>query len=78
MKVFPISEECCESFNIETVGMGNFYQEERLGDFFKVGNSQDGRNVYRQQNGDNYLFYLQDKGVSNISMQEQLKFHLDS
>merc|ERR1712156_251308 len=55
-------EDCCESFNIETVGMGNFYQEERLGDFFKVGNSQNGRNVYRQKNGDNYLFYLQAQG----------------
>merc|ERR1711973_1011389 len=61
-------EDCCESFNIETVGMGNFYQEERLGDFFKVGNSQDGRNVYRQKNGDNYLFYLQAQVSWNTGM----------
>merc|ERR1711997_862659 len=54
-------EECCDSFKIETVGGGNFYQEERLGNYFKIGNSEDGRNVYRQQNGDNYLYYVQDR-----------------
>ena len=56
-------EECCDSFKIETVGGGNFYQEERLGNYFKIGNSEDGRNVYRQQNGDNYLYYVQDRSV---------------
>ena len=59
-----IIEECCDSFKIETVGGGNFYQEERLGNYFKIGNSEDGRNVYRQQNGDNYLYYVQDRSVS--------------
>ena len=60
---FLFAEGCCETFNIETVGGGNFYQGERLGDYFKIGNSQDGRNVYRQQNGDNYLYYVQDRNV---------------
>ena len=64
-KPFLIIEECCDSFKIETVGGGNFYQEERLGNYFKIGNSEDGRNVYRQQNGDNYLYYVQDRSVRN-------------
>ena len=61
--ILLISEDCCQSFKIETIGGGNFYQQDRLGNFFKIGNSEDGRSVYRQQNGDNYLFYLQDQGV---------------
>ena len=61
--ILLFSEDCCQSFKIETIGGGNFYQQDRLGNFFKIGNSEDGRSVYRQQNGDNYLFYLQDQGV---------------
>ena len=57
------NQECCQDFEIETVGGGNFYQEERMGKYGKIGNSQDGRNVYRQQNGDNYLYYITDRGV---------------
>ena len=71
--LFLIIEECCDSFKIETVGGGNFYQEERLGNYFKIGNSEDGRNVYRQQNGDNYLYYVQDRSVrKTIFLQIQL------
>ena len=57
-------KSCCEQFDIETIGGGNFYQEDRLGTFKKIGNSVDGRNVYKQQNGDNYMYYVVDPGVS--------------
>lgn len=55
-------KSCCEKFDIETIGGGNFYQEERLGSFQKIGNSVDGRNVYKQQNGDNYMYYVANAG----------------
>lgn len=54
---------CCDSFKIETIGGGNFYQEERMGNYYKIGNSEDGRGVYRQQNGENYLYYIMSRGV---------------
>ena len=43
--------------------MGDFYQGERLGYYYKFGNSQDGRNTYKQINGNNYLYYLANGGV---------------
>ena len=57
-KDFYISESCCDEFEIDTIGGGNFYQEERYGHYFKIGTGEDGKNVYRQQNGDNYMYYL--------------------
>ena len=60
-----LSESCCEELKLETWGMADFYQAERLGTYKKVGNSNDGRYVYQQENGDNYLFYLSQNGVSN-------------
>ena len=60
----PNPKSCCEKFEIKTIGGGNFYQEERLGNFQKIGNSVDGRNVYKQQNGDNYMYYVANAGVS--------------
>jgi hypothetical protein len=58
-------EECCTSLNLDSTGMGNFYQGDRLGDYEQIGNSQDGRNVYRQKNGENFLYYLSGRGVRN-------------
>lgn len=46
------------------MGMADFYQGERLGEYTKIGNSQDGRGVYQQQNGENYLFYMSTQGVT--------------
>ena len=48
---------------MDTIGGGSFYQGERLGVYGKISNSQDGRNVYKQVNGDNYLFFLQSQKV---------------
>ena len=62
----PNPKSCCENFEIKTIGGGNFYQEERLGNFQKIGNSVDGRNVYKQQNGDNYMYYVAIAGVSQF------------
>lgn len=59
-------ESCCDSLKLDSTGMADFYQGERLGTYVKIGNSQDGRNVYRQQSGDNYLFFLSAKSVSNF------------
>jgi len=43
--------------------MGDFYQEERLGKYMASGESSDGRTIYRQQGGENFLFYLASPGV---------------
>merc|ERR1712025_971451 len=56
-----ISSTCCSSTSpvtFETTGMGNFYQGERLGTYEPVGQSSDGRSMYKQRGGDNFLFYL--------------------
>merc|ERR1712156_741467 len=52
---------CCSTSSpvtFETTGMGSFYQGERLGSFAAVGQSSDGRNVYKQRSGNNFLFFL--------------------
>ena len=56
--------QCCTSVKIETIGGGNFYQGERMGNYGRVSNTPDGRLVYKQTNGDNYLYFLQNQGVS--------------
>lgn len=33
-----------------------------MGSYLKIGTSQDGRNVYRQQNGENYMYYMTNRG----------------
>ena len=57
-------ESCCDELTLETWGMADFYQGERLGKYSKVGTSSDGRSVFKQNDGDNYLFYLSQNGVS--------------
>merc|ERR1712223_633728 len=57
---------CCSTSSpvtFETTGMGSFYQGERLGAFEAVGQSSDGRTVYKQRSGDNFLFFLAEAGV---------------
>merc|ERR1712018_198288 len=61
-----ISSTCCSStypVTFETTGMGNFYQGERLGTYEPVGQSSDGRSMYKQRGGDNFLFYLAEPRV---------------
>ena len=58
------SESCCDELTLETWGMADFYQGERLGKYSKVGTSSDGRFVFKQDGGDNYLYYLSQNGVS--------------
>ena len=63
---FFLQGECCSSFKIDTIGGGNFYQGDRLGVYGKVSQTQDGRNVYKQVNGDNYMYFLQTQRVNKI------------
>ena len=56
-------ESCCDKLTLETWGMADFYQGERLGKYSKVGTSSDGRFVFKQDGGDNYLYYLSQYGV---------------
>ena len=63
---YECSDYCCSSIKLDTIGGGSFYQGERLGVYGKISNSQDGRNVYKQVNGDNYLFFLQSQKVRNV------------
>ena len=63
-----VLESCCDILDLYTIGMGDFYQGERLGKYKKVGNSNDGRYVYKQENGDNYLFYMSQYKVNYLSM----------
>ena len=49
---------CCESFSLESGGMGDFYQGSRLGKYVLTGTSSSGRGIYSQTSGNNYLFYL--------------------
>ena len=49
---------CCESFRLESGGMGDFYQGSRLGKYVLSGTSSSGKGIYSQTNGANYLFYL--------------------
>merc|ERR1711971_636469 len=60
------SSTCCSStspITFETTGMGSLYQGERLGTYEAVGQSSDGRSMYKQQGGDNFLFFLAEAGV---------------
>ncbi len=52
--------------------MTNVYQGERLGEYEQIGQTASGRKVYKQQNGDNFLYYLEEKGVINLI--ESLKY----
>ena len=66
---FPTLGECCTSIKLDTIGMGDFYQGERLGYYGKFDSTQDGRNVYKQINGDNFLYFLQSQQVgASISL----------
>ena len=64
--IFFVKGQCCTSFKIDTIGGGNFYQGERLGVYGKVSQSQDGRNIYKQVNGDNYMYFLQTQRVITL------------
>ncbi len=55
------SEACCDRIELDTMGMGDFYQADRLGEYYKIGNSQDGRMIYQQQEGDNFLYFIRNK-----------------
>merc|ERR1711971_1471179 len=60
------TSNCCSSTSpvaFETTGMGSFYQGERLGTYEAVGQSSDGRSMYKQKGGDNFLFFLAEAGV---------------
>merc|ERR1711971_674942 len=59
----PSSSSTCCSSTFETTGMGSFYQGERLGTYEAVGQSSDGRSMYKQQGGDNFLFFLAEAGL---------------
>merc|ERR1712210_298195 len=64
------SSTCCSSTSpvtFETTGMGSFYQGERLGTYEAVGQSSDGRSMYKQRGGDNFLFFLADAGLWMMS-----------
>ena len=66
---FSTLGECCTSIKLDTIGMGDFYQGERLGYYGKFDSTQDGRNVYKQINGDNFLYFLQSQQVgASISL----------
>ena len=70
IQLLPTKGQCCTSVKIETIGGGNFYQGERMGNYGRVSNTPDGRLVYKQTNGDNYLYFLQNQGVSISWMAE--------
>merc|ERR1712212_838311 len=60
------SSTCCSSTSpvtFETTGMGNFYQGKRLGTYEAVGQSSEGRSMYKQRGGDNFLFFLAEAGL---------------
>ncbi len=50
----------------ETLGMANFYQGDRMGVYKMTGSSSAGKTTYKQVNGDNYLFYLENRGVWHL------------
>jgi len=54
---------CCETITISSSGDTPQYQWTRLGTFRYYANSDDGRPMYRQDSGDNYLYYLEWLGV---------------
>ena len=56
-------KSCCDSLILESGGMGDFYQGERLGKYIFSGQSSSGHGIYSQANGDNHLFYLASKGL---------------
>lgn len=60
-----ISDPCCPDFELESGGMADFYQGERLGRYVRVSAAAadddgggGGRAVYRQTAGSNYLYWL--------------------
>jgi len=54
---------CCSTITISSSGDTPDYQWTRLGTYYYYDNSDDGRPMYRQDNNDNYLYYLDWLGV---------------
>jgi len=54
---------CCHTVTISSSGDTPDYQWTRLGTYNYYDNSDDGRPMYRQDNNDNYLYYLDWLGV---------------
>jgi len=54
---------CCQALVISTTGDANDYQWTRFGRYTYHDASDDGRPIYRQDNEDNYLYYLDWLGV---------------
>ena len=53
---------CCEEFVMETTGMGNFHQGDRYGRYRKYLETADGKWVYQQVAGNNFLYYIVNGG----------------
>lgn len=54
---------CCQDLDLDSSGMGDFYQGNRLGRYSKHTQMANGRWVYKQSQGDNYLFWLADQKI---------------
>merc|ERR1719402_324355 len=62
-KVAEYRGKCCDSLELETWGMADFYQEARLGAYSRYGIGTDGRPIYKQSTGPNFIFYLSSEGM---------------
>ena len=54
---------CCETLEIDSGGMGGFYQRPLLGTYTKYVEESSGRFTYAQMEGNNYLYYLEASGM---------------
>ena len=54
---------CCDDLDLETDGFAEDYQGDRLGRYYKISQTNDGRAVYQQTGGANFLFWLADQRV---------------
>jgi len=53
--------QCCERMKLDSTGMGDFYQGDKMGGYTRYSVAADGRPIYRQDvTGDNYLFFQED------------------
>ncbi|TRY79651.1 hypothetical protein TCAL_06582 [Tigriopus californicus] len=62
-KICDSASECCEEILLDTSGMGDFYQGQRLGYYKKYLDTASGRFVYQQVGGDQFMYYLESQGI---------------
>eukprot|EP00092_Neocalanus_flemingeri_P096558 GFUD01122927.1.p1 GENE.GFUD01122927.1~~GFUD01122927.1.p1 ORF type:complete len:202 (-),score=45.03 GFUD01122927.1:47-622(-) len=60
---FSVKSSCCDAITLDSGGMGDFYQGERLGQFVRSGSSSSGRSIYQQSSGSNFLYYLSSQAI---------------